>query len=188
MNKSVSHNSSAEMNVAVSYGGKKRGKAPSMGCSWANVATSGVSSMEVKYIPPVRNEHGRLVIPAGTLKEGEEKWRYTLIGYFMVKNLKARMIHRRAMFLWARYGLREVHFLDGGFVVLRFENEQGVMGVINRNLWLFMGQQIFLKRWSKEFDYRRDDFKTVTLWVKLYNTPMGYRSPKGVSVIASMVR
>lgn len=53
------------------------------------------------------------------------------IGYFEVKNLQYQIIHRSAMFLWFRYDLKEVRFSAGGFVVLRFEDQMGVMGVLS---------------------------------------------------------
>lgn len=68
------------------------------------------------------------------------------------------MIYRRTLFLWVQFGLKEVRAIEGGFILLRFESEVGLLKVLSRPAWLFMGQPIFLNWWSKEFDFHKDDF------------------------------
>lgn len=58
--------------------------------------------------------------------------------------------------------------------MLRFEEARGMMMVLSRISCLVMGQQMYLKMWSKEFDRNKEAFRTTILWIKLYNVPMEY--------------
>lgn len=64
--------------------------------------------------------------------------------------------------------------MRAGFVVLRFEDARGMMTVLSRISCLFMDKQMRLKMWSKEFDRHKEAFRTILVWIKLYNVPMEY--------------
>lgn len=46
-------------------------------------------------------------------------------------------------------------------------------------------QHIMLKKWTPKFDFKREQFVTLPIWVKLYDIPTVYWTPFGISAMAS---
>lgn len=154
--------------------------------SWASVASDNSPPLPFTFVDPSFNKINKnIVLPTGSSSLGEALWKNTLVGFFIVKRLSLHILLARVRVLWSNFGLREVISNRDGFLFFTFTSKEGCENVLKKGPWVVMGQALHLKAWNREFDFKKEEFKTIPVWVKLYGIPSTYWSSDGLSAIAS---
>lgn len=110
-----------------------------------------------------------------------------MFGFFIDKRFSFRILLLRFQKLWASYGFFDIKTNKEGFYLFSFSNQEGASKVMEKGPWMIMGQAIFHKVWDKSFDFNREEFRAILIWVKLYRIPTSYWSEVGFSTIDSMI-
>lgn len=88
--------------------------------------------------------------------------------FFTDRSLTSHIVKTRAKKMWKKLGLTEVIAVGKGFYFLCFGCKLNVEYVKANGPWTMFKQYIHLKNWTPEFDFRRDVFRSVPLWIKKF--------------------
>lgn len=94
--------------------------------------------LELRFVKPV-SEGGRRVVrpPVEVVREGQEKWKNYLVGYFVKERLLFSVVSKLASKAWGHKGLTEVLGHENGFYFFRFDNGSACDDIVETSPWLF---------------------------------------------------
>lgn len=176
-------------NMVVSDSKNKSSSTPHPGsirqtASWSSVVSS--SDLSLNFVKPTfLDDNISFVLPKGLARYGEDKWANTLVGFFIEKRLPLSVLIPKIQSVWASHGLMDITTTHDGFLLFKFNSAEDVKIISNKAPWVFNGQAIFLKPWSRNFDFSKEEFKAIPVWVKLFGIPSIYWTKEGLSAIAS---
>lgn len=107
-------------------------------------------------------------MPIGTSEAGEKQWENTLVCYFVDKKSSIQALVNKMQEMWSSYGLKDIKTTKEGFILFQFSSLEGIEGVINRGPWTILGQVLFLKKWKRDFDFCKEQFKSYPIWIKYF--------------------
>ncbi|GJR37288.1 RNA-directed DNA polymerase, eukaryota, reverse transcriptase zinc-binding domain protein [Tanacetum coccineum] len=117
--------------------------------SYANKLTNGVNANdnELFFIPTVMKENGEklVIFDEELVKEGSEKWKFTVCGYFVGYRMGVNELRYNVRRMWGRYGLKDSVVDADEMCYFKFKNEEGMNYVIDQSPWLI---NIPLEAWS----------------------------------------
>lgn len=129
--------------------------------------------VSLKYTPPMTKEK-YLQLPMGLAQLGEAKWENTLVGFFIDKKLPHQLVIDRVNYAWSNLGLVNAYSDKKGFFFFKFNSKENCDKVLKKGPWLIAKHALFLKPWTRDFDFNLPKFIVVTTWVKLFNIPTLY--------------
>lgn len=106
-------------------------------------------------------------------------------GVFWDKKSSIQSVVTKAQEIWQPFGLKDIKPNKEGFIFFQFSDIEGMDGVINRGLWVLLGQAIFLKKWNRDFDFSKESFKSYPIWIKMFGILTTYWTQMRLSAIAS---
>lgn len=161
--------------------------------SWSSVVADGGNRAccNLEFLPPAppSSEDGPIIIkpPTDFLKQGNRLWNSSLVGGFMNSRLPFKLVADTAHSMWNKYGLQKVFMQEKGLFVFKFSSPAERDNVLALGPWYISNKLIVLKHWKEGMVSLFESCTTTPVWVKFFNIPMSYLSPKGLSFIASAV-
>lgn len=82
-------------------------------------------------------------------------------------------------------GLISASSVKAVYFFFKTNTKEDCENVMKKGHWLIAKHGLFLKPWTRDFDFNLSQFTTVPTWVKLFNVPYVYWTKKGIGAIAS---
>ena len=160
--------------------------------SWAQIVETVRNPVNPRldyYEPLVINGIPVVAPPEEVRLEGSMHWKTCLVGHFVGKRPTFPVVTSIAKNIWSKFGLQEVIAQANGFVFFMFAAEEGMTAVLERGSWFIAGRFLVLKRWERNLNLSAEaKVSKLPVWALLYNVPVEYWTPKGLSYISSAIR
>ncbi|KAJ0867753.1 hypothetical protein HanRHA438_Chr12g0566811 [Helianthus annuus] len=136
---------------------------------------SGVSPVDgesrLAYDAPKRNEAGV----------------FEVYGYFIGANMPFRVVKENVIKMWHRYELKSINVNRGGYFFFKFDHEEGMLQVLERNPWLIDNVPLVLQMWDPNVVLRKPNPKTVPVWVAIKDLPLSLWNGGNIGEVVSYV-
>ena len=126
-------------------------------------------------------------MPNEVTRAGSLKWQNTLVGFFIGKKLPFSLLKNATTRLRTKHGLVDMIATDSGFFFFTFHSKEENLVVLERGPWHIAGQPIILRPWKAGLTLSKATVSTIPVWVHIYNIPLEFWSPAGLSHIASSI-
>ncbi|KAI4324401.1 hypothetical protein MLD38_029896 [Melastoma candidum] len=113
---------------------------------------------------------GKLLIPPALEDLGASRWRITLVGYLLGKYAPYAVLRRICLQLWQKKGLVEVGLINKGAIILRFDSDQHLDGIVGKADWHLAGCPLLLRRWQVGMAINEEP-TALPCWVRLSFNP-----------------
>ncbi|GKB60711.1 RNA-directed DNA polymerase, eukaryota, reverse transcriptase zinc-binding domain protein [Tanacetum coccineum] len=157
--------------------------------SYANKLTSGMDHFdnELFFVPTQMKDNGEKVVifDEDLVKEGSEKWKYTVCGYFVGYNMGIYELRYNIRRMWGKFGLKDSVVDADGMCYFKFKNEEGMNSVIDQSPWLVNGKPLLVQKWDPEITIVKESPCKIPIWLKLVNVPLEAWNVRGISALAS---
>ncbi|GJY12396.1 zinc knuckle CX2CX4HX4C containing protein [Tanacetum coccineum] len=120
------------------------------------------------------------------MKEVSSYFNNTLYGYFVGKRLVFPLVENYVKNTWIKYGLERV-MNKNGFLFFKFFTRDGMERVIENGPWLIRSVPLILNIWTPNAQVKKEEIKTVPMWVKLHHVPVVAYSEIGLSLITTQL-
>ncbi|GKE16459.1 zinc knuckle CX2CX4HX4C containing protein [Tanacetum coccineum] len=127
-----------------------------------------------------------VAIPIVVVDEISDKFANTLYGYFIGERLAFPIVEAYVKNAWAKYGFERAIFRNG-FFFFKFSSHEGMVKTLDAGPWFIRSMPIFLYEWSANTKLKKEEIKTVPVWVKFHNVPMVAFSKTGLSLITTQL-
>ncbi|GKA28994.1 RNA-directed DNA polymerase, eukaryota, reverse transcriptase zinc-binding domain protein [Tanacetum coccineum] len=122
--------------------------------SYANKLTNGMntSDNELFFVPTIMNDNGEKVVIfyEELVKEGSEKWKYTVCGYFVGYKMGINELRYNTRRMWGKLGLKDSILDTERMCYFKFKNEEEMNYVIDQSPWLVNGKPLLVQEWDPE--------------------------------------
>nr|GEU51813.1 hypothetical protein [Tanacetum cinerariifolium] len=88
------------------------------------------------------------------------------------------------LWMWSRYGLKEVIENDCGMLFFKFHHEKGMNYVVDNGPWMVNNKPLVVKKWHISMNFKRTEPEKLPLWVRLCNPPLEALTIKGITALA----
>ena len=126
-----------------------------------------------------------IAIPRATVEKVSNKFKNTLYGYFIGKNIAFPVVEYYVRSMWSKYGLTKVMRNAKGFFFFQFEARKGMEEVLENGPWIIRNVPIFLKECTLNTCLLKEDLTKIPVWIKLHDVPFAAYSAEGLSMIAT---
>ncbi|PWA36994.1 zinc knuckle CX2CX4HX4C [Artemisia annua] len=130
-------------------------------------------------------KEAELSIPISVVQEINNRFGYTLYGYFLGKRLAFPVVEYYVKNAWAKFGINKVMMNTKGVFFFKFDNQKGLEDVLEAGPWMIRNIPIILKKWTVNTNILKEDLSHVPVWVKLHDVPLAVFSEDGLSLIAT---
>ncbi|GKA55521.1 RNA-directed DNA polymerase, eukaryota, reverse transcriptase zinc-binding domain protein [Tanacetum coccineum] len=139
------------------------------------------------YIAPKIREDGieTVLFDEEIVQKGCEKWKYTICGYFVGRNMFHNELRYHVRRMWGRFGLKEVIGNVSGINLFKFNDSEGMQYVLDQGPWMVNNRPLFVMKWDPEIGMQKVEPRKLPVWVKLMQLPIEAWSMEGISAIAS---
>ncbi|GKD21964.1 zinc knuckle CX2CX4HX4C containing protein, partial [Tanacetum coccineum] len=127
-----------------------------------------------------------VAILIAVVDEISDKFANTLYGYFIGERLAFPIVEAYVKNTWAKYGFERAIF-HNGFFFFKFSSHEGMVKTLDAGPWFIRSMPIFLYEWSANTKLKKEEIKTVPVWVKFHNVPMVAFSKTGLSLITTQL-
>ncbi|KAI0505090.1 hypothetical protein KFK09_016047 [Dendrobium nobile] len=121
------------------------------------------------------------------LHHGGDDWKLCLVGYSIGRRPYYEALLGAIKKTWSLKGSVQLLSLSEGFFLLRFSCSDDFEMVWSRGVWFLLGKPFVLQKWHPKFKPKKEDFKTVPIWVKIHDLPLACWNSEGISRIASKI-
>ncbi|GJX36510.1 RNA-directed DNA polymerase, eukaryota, reverse transcriptase zinc-binding domain protein [Tanacetum coccineum] len=108
--------------------------------SYADMVSDNVQlgDNELFFVPTAINDKGEEVVlfEEELVKEGSEKWKYTVCGYFVGCRMGVNELRYNVRRMWGKFGLKDIVVDADGLCYFKFKQEDGMNLVIDQSPWL----------------------------------------------------
>nr|GEW31750.1 hypothetical protein [Tanacetum cinerariifolium] len=120
---------------------------------------------------------------------GVVKYRYknTIVGYFMGKDLAFLIVQNYVNNTWGKFGIQKLIRIDDGVFLFKCASRDCLEQVLQRGLWMIRKPPIILTKWSSKLYLKKAEVTSVLLWVKLHGVLILAYSKDGLSLIATQI-
>ncbi|GJU03207.1 RNA-directed DNA polymerase, eukaryota, reverse transcriptase zinc-binding domain protein [Tanacetum coccineum] len=87
---------------------------------------------------------------------------------------------------WAKYGLKRIQ-LHEDFFMFQFNSKEGMEKVLVDGPWMIRREPLILNVWSQNTILKKDEIRSVPVWVKLHHVPIVAYSEVGLSLISTQI-
>nr|XP_043619803.1 uncharacterized protein LOC122591609 [Erigeron canadensis] len=105
-----------------------------------------------------------VIIPLDSVKKINDRYAYTLYGYFLGKRLAFPVVESFVKNAWAKYGLKRIMMNSHGFFFFKFSNQKGMEVLIEEGPCMIRNIPIILKPWTPMVNLKKEDTKTIPVW------------------------
>ena len=156
---------------------------------WASLFKSNVApEFKLSFIKDMRQEGATVFkLPKALAVEGSRGWEGTLVGYFIGKKLPYSLIKNISAKMWGKAGLMDMLATESGHFFFKFNSKEESVAVLEGGPWHFAGQPMILRSWQPGIKLEKEAPSKIPIWVNVYNIPMEYWNPEGLSHIASII-
>jgi hypothetical protein len=153
---------------------------------WANLFKSDRTMGSLQYFEPKKNGGKTCVFsPDAIVEEGIVKWKSSLVGQFMDKQLTYFLVKKSVESMWKQYSAVEVFSLDNGMFIFRFQDEATWEEILENKLWHVANNPLILRKWQPGMQVLKLSLTSVPVWVKFLHLPMEFWTPTGLGFVAS---
>ncbi|XP_022157428.1 uncharacterized protein LOC111024128 [Momordica charantia] len=150
-------------------------------------SSSGAAS-RLECFPPVVMDGELVAVPSDDIVgEGEKLWANSLVGQFLDSRPPYAVVSRMVARIWASLEEPVITYLDDGLIVFQFLHASSCDWVLSHGPWHIGGKLLFLRPWTPGIVPQSFSFASVPVWVKLSNIPLELWTPRGLSVIDSVL-
>ncbi|GKE56968.1 RNA-directed DNA polymerase, eukaryota, reverse transcriptase zinc-binding domain protein, partial [Tanacetum coccineum] len=134
-------------------------------------------------VPTCVNEKGDEVVifDEELVKEGSEKWKYTVCGYFVGSNMPGYEVKYNIRRMGGMHGLDEIVVDNDDLCFAKFKKEGGMNYVVYQSPWMVNGRPFIVQKW----DLVKSTPCKILVWIRLFNVPLEAWSIKGIGTISS---
>jgi hypothetical protein len=102
-----------------------------------------------QYFEPKKNGGKACVfLPDVVVEKGIAKWRSSLVGKFMDKQLPYFLVNKFVESMWNQYGTVEVFSVDNGMFIFRFQDEATCEEILENTIWHIAIKPLILRKWQ----------------------------------------
>ncbi|KAJ0869919.1 hypothetical protein HanRHA438_Chr11g0494401 [Helianthus annuus] len=146
------------------------------------------SETRLFYEPPNIEEGETIVDLIGHfMTKSIKAHRLQLYGYFMGDNLSFQTVKENLIKMWHKFGLKSINKKNGGFYFFTFENDEGMIQVLERNPWLVKNVPLALQLWQPDTILSKPDLDKVPIWVTIKDLPLCLWNGGNIGQIVSCV-
>nr|GEW21390.1 RNA-directed DNA polymerase, eukaryota, reverse transcriptase zinc-binding domain protein [Tanacetum cinerariifolium] len=156
--------------------------------SYANKMSNGINvNNDLFFIPTGKNENGEKVVvfDEELVKEGSEKWKFTVCGYFVGYKIGVNELRYNTRRMWGRHGLKDCIVDADGMCYFKFKHEDGMNYVIDQSPWVVNGKPFLVQKWEPETVIIKESPCKIPIWIRLLNIPLEEWSVRGISALIS---
>ncbi|GAV62829.1 DUF4283 domain-containing protein [Cephalotus follicularis] len=140
----------------------------------------------MKYFPPeIVNREIFIKPPIKVVDMGAKIWDGALIGYLVGKSLPFGAVETNLEKKWQKYGKINIHTLDKGFFILKFEDSSMGAIIMEEGPWDLWGIHLALRKWERGLVPCCFCLDRVPIWLKKFNVPTESWTRDGMSYIAN---
>ncbi|KAL0913157.1 hypothetical protein M5K25_016596 [Dendrobium thyrsiflorum] len=121
------------------------------------------------------------------LLSGAAPWNMCLVGYSIGRRPYYEALLGAIRKTWELKGSFQLLSLSEGFFLLRFTNMEDYEMAWSKGIWFFLGKPFLLQKWSPKFRPKRENLKSVPIWIKIHDLPLVCWNSEGISRIASKI-
>ncbi|KAJ1392541.1 hypothetical protein SESBI_35774 [Sesbania bispinosa] len=141
-----------------------------------NMEDEGDDSEEMEV---VEEDNITILCPSIKLSKSERigaciPWKRALIIKLLGKRVSLKFLQGRLHKLWQPKERMEVIDIDNDFFVVRFTDRSDLSKVYEGGPWVIMGHYLGVQRWKPEFLPYEDEFKRVSVWIRVPGLPIEY--------------
>ncbi|GKA27785.1 RNA-directed DNA polymerase, eukaryota, reverse transcriptase zinc-binding domain protein [Tanacetum coccineum] len=142
---------------------------------------------ELFSVPTCLNKDGEevVVFDEELVKEGSEKWKNTVCGYFVGCRMNVNELKYNIRRMWGKHGLKDIVVDADGICYFKFKHEEGRNFVIDQSPWLVNGKPLLVQKWDPETDFVKESPCKIPVWIRLLNVPLEAWNVNGISAISS---
>ncbi|KAI4338360.1 hypothetical protein MLD38_023430 [Melastoma candidum] len=129
---------------------------------------------------------GKLLIPPALEDLGASRWRNTLVGYLLGKSAPYAVLRRICLQLWQKKGLVEVGLINKGAIILRFDSDQHLEGIVGKANWHLASCPLLLRRWQVGMAIN-EELTALPCWVRLYGISLELWHSRGVQYLTNSI-
>ncbi|KAJ1428329.1 hypothetical protein SESBI_09060 [Sesbania bispinosa] len=127
----------------------------------------------------VEEDNIKILCPSVKLSKSERlgvciPWKRALIIKLLGKRVSLKSLQGRLHKLWQPKERMEVIDLDNDYFVVRFADWSDLNRVYEGGPWVIMGHYLVIQRWKPEFLPFEEEFKRVSVWIRIPGLPIEY--------------
>ncbi|KAL7617850.1 hypothetical protein Lser_V15G03005 [Lactuca serriola] len=135
--------------------------------------------------PQIDKESGAAVIPIDVVQRGSELFPHMLYGYLVGEGVTYSIVNHHIRNMWTAHGIEDVVMNDQGVYFFKFNNEKGLIDVMENRPWTIENVPLYLQRWEAGLDLSKPMEEKVPLWIKIFDIPIELWTEEGLNTIAS---
>lgn len=135
--------------------------------------------------PQVDKESGAVVIPIDVVQRGSELFPHMLYGYLVGEGVRYSIVNHHIRDMWTAHGIEDVVMNDQCVYFFKFNNEKGLIDVMENRPWTIENVPLYLQRWEAGLDLSKPMEEKVPLWIKIFDIPIELWTEEGLNTIAS---
>ncbi|KAF5791666.1 hypothetical protein HanXRQr2_Chr09g0397381 [Helianthus annuus] len=141
------------------------------------------------YEGPKRNAEGvfEVNIEGHFMKKSYTSDVFQLYGYFIGAVMPFRVVKENLIKMWHKYGLKSINMNRNGYFFFKFDHEDGMLQVLERNPWLVDNVPLVLQIWDPNVVLCKPNPKTVPIWVAIKDLPLSLWNGGNIGQIVSCV-
>ncbi|XP_020258878.1 uncharacterized protein LOC109835307 [Asparagus officinalis] len=143
------------------------------------------NGLELNFIQP--SKANTVSFSMDEWKEGEDYWKFALIGHVIGVNVKFKSMETYVNKLWGKFSIPKVHLIKQGLFLFEFQSEYQMKEILEAGPWFFGSRPFVLNHWSLDTDIEKIQDYTYPMWIQLRNLKLNLWSSFGISKIASIV-
>nr|XP_043633156.1 uncharacterized protein LOC122604333 [Erigeron canadensis] len=182
--------SSTETLINEGTDGKKRDEQPVniKQPSYASKVQSGNTKCQVNFRalePDITLNDVDIVLPKKSVRVVQNRFINTLYGYFLGKRPAFPVVEHYAKTYWKKFGIQRIMMNSKGYFFFKFATKEGMQNMFEGGPWLVRNSPIFPNVWEPNAELKKEDIKSLSVWIKIHNVPMIAYTDDGLSLLAT---
>lgn len=153
---------------------------------WNSLFESIEPNLTLSFEKPDSTHHGS-VAKLSKDDMAEERWKNTLVGYFIGIKPQISVVRTELTNAWrSQHGVLFAN-LGKGFIMFKFQNPEECQRLLEKGPWFLFGHPLILERESALLNYQKEEIKSMPAWVKFSNLNLSCYTQGALSKIASCI-
>lgn len=135
-------------------------------------------------VPAFPKSEGPIILPQELYQCIKAKWGHCLIGYIAGRFPG----HKAILDMCKSWGVKfTYHTHASGWLVFKFEHEECMDKVLAEGPYFVFQRPLLLKPMPECFNFGREEFNKVPVWVQVWGLPLNYWHPQALGRILSQI-
>ncbi|KAJ1422816.1 Zinc finger, CCHC-type [Sesbania bispinosa] len=140
----------------------------------------------------LEEDNMKILFPLVKLSKSERisaciPWKRALIIKLLGKRVSLKFLQGRLQKLWQPKDRMEVNDIDNDYFVVCFTDWSDLSKVYEGGPWVIMGHYLVVQRWEPEFLPYEDEFKKVSVWIRVPRLPIEFYDDHILWIIRDVV-